>query len=558
MIKSAIYITCFILLFPCFVHAQEPSTPCASQAFANALAQTADTVTEQDEPDAIKEWIYKTFYNHNTLSVVLKCPEISSVPETETIKFTPIKYTFPAGREIIINYETQPKILKQHAMLDKKRSLPSSDPNPKIGEDGDTVWTNTDPAWYGIMVVESGTLDEFVGPDKNNTISIKYINDNFDKFYPRGLRCTSETAWAGDNDAVNRAMHETVSVKDDTNDYYVAGNKNLEWVGYAEMALDVVITVFTAGTGTVILGATKSTRAARALKGLRTTIKQLRNIDSVRDYIRVSGQATRLADDIKNLDKVKDAAKIAEKQRELDKVKDTLKTLEKSDDVKKYKDASKTYSELNQYRHALRGVNPLYKVAQRGNMIARTVRVGKGVKAAFSGNKLINKAAKLGRSSKLSGQIRDFLFHSTLRNAGALAKLETIGSLTFGALGTIGGLFWDFTETSTDEFTSGIDFKPLLLLSADDIAGQEDTINYGMWLMWMGDSTSATDDDAAYLQVMDFAAKFYEDLYELQRESNSPCNVDIFVVRPVLRNPASDDAELYYLVMNDEPWTTNK
>ena len=103
------------------------------------------------------------------------------------------------------------------------------------------------------------------------------------------------------------------------------------------MALDVVITVFTAGTGTVILGATKSTRAARALKGLRTTIKQLRNIDSVRDYIRVSGQATRLADEIKNLDKVKDAAKIAEKQRELDKVKDTLKTLEKSDDVKKYK-----------------------------------------------------------------------------------------------------------------------------------------------------------------------------------------------------------------------------
>ena len=68
-----------IFLFPSFVMATEPSTPCASQAFANALAQTADTVTEQDEPDVIKEWIYKTFYNHNTLSAVLKCPEISSV-----------------------------------------------------------------------------------------------------------------------------------------------------------------------------------------------------------------------------------------------------------------------------------------------------------------------------------------------------------------------------------------------------------------------------------------------------------------------------------------------
>ena len=199
----------------------------------------------------------------------------------------------------------------------------------------------------------------------------------------------------------------------------------------------------------------------------------------------------------------------------------------------------------------------MYKVAQRGNMVARTVRVGKGVKAAFSGNKLINKAAKLGRSSKLSGQIRDYLFHSTLRNAGALAKLETIGGLAFGALGTIGGLFWDFTETSTGEFTNGVDFKPLLLLSADDIEGQEDTINYGMWLMWIGDSTSINDDNAAYLQAMDFAAKFYEDLSEIQNGTNSPCNVDIFVVRPILRNPGDENAELYYLVMNDRPWTTN-
>ena len=541
--------------------ANSPSTPCASQVFANALAQTANTVTEQDEPDVIKEWIYKTFYNHNTLSTVLNCPEISSVAETETIKFTPIKYTFPAGRKIVINYETQPKILKQHAMLDKKRSLPSDDPNPKIGEDGDTVWTNTDPAWYGIMVVESGALDEFVGPDKNNTISIKYINDNFNKFYPRGLRCTSETAWTGNDDAVNRAMHLTVGLEDDSNDYYVAGNMNLEWVGYAEMALDVIITVATMGTGTVVLGATKSARAARALKGLRTTLKQLRNIDTVRDYIRATGQAAKLADEIKTLDKVKDATKIANKQRELDKINDTIRTLEKNSDVKKYKEASKTYSELNQYRHALRGVNPLGKIAQRGNMVARGVRtknLAKGIKSALSGEKLIAKGAKLGRSSTFSGQIRDFLFHSTMKHAGALAKLEIAGSAIYGALGTIGGLFWDFTETSTGEFTSGVDFKPLLLLSADDIAGQEDTINYGMWLLWMGDSTSATDDDAAYLQAMDFAAKFYEDLYEIQKETSSPCNVDIFVVRPVLRNPGEDDAELYYLIMNDEPWSTNK
>ena len=555
------YILLFILIFPCFAHAQEPTTPCASQTFANALSQTAGTVSEQDDPETIKKWIYKNFYDTNVLSAVLQCPEISSIPDTETIKFTPIKYTFPGGREIIINYETQPKILHQRLMLGTKRSLPSEDPNPRVGDySDDSVWTNTDPAWYGIMVVESGALDEFVGPDKNNTISIKYINDNFNRFYPRGLSCTSETAWTGDDDAVNRAVLETVGVKNDSNDYYVAGNTSLEWVGYAEMALDIAITVATMGAGTVVLGATKAPRAVRALKGLRTTLKQLRNIDSVRDYIKISGQAAKLADEIKTLDKVKDAAKIADKQRELDKLTDTIKTLEKNDDVKKYKEASKTYSELNQYRHALRGVNPLRNMAQRGNVVSRGVRarrIAKGVKAAFSGNKLIDKATKIGRSSTLSGQIRDYLFHSTLKHAGTLAKLEVAGGAIFGALGTIGGLFWDFTETSTGEFTNGVDFKPLLLLSADDIEGQEDTINYGMWLMWIGDSTSINDDNAAYLQAMDFAAKFYEDLSEIQNGKNSPCNVDIFVVRPILRNPGDENAELYYLVMNDRPWTTN-
>lgn len=103
-----------------------------------------------------------------------------------------------------------------------------------------------------------------------------------------------------------------------------------------------------------------------------------------------------------------------------------------------------------------------------------------------------------------------------------------------------------------------VDFSPFLLLSADDIQGQENVINYGMWLMWAGDSVSAADDDAAYLQAMDFAAKFYEDLKEHQGNSNSPCNVDIFVVRPILRNPGTEAAALYYLIMNDTPWTTNE
>ena len=163
----------------------------------------------------------------------------------------------------------------------------------------------------------------------------------------------------------------------------------------------------------------------------------------------------------------------------------------------------------------------------------------------------------MGRSGKTSTRVRDWLFNSTMKNIGTLGKIQATGGLLYGAIKFAGDMY-DWTETSTGDFTSGVDFAPLLLLSADDLQGQENVVNHGMWLMWAGDSVSAADDDAAYLQAMDFAAKFHQDLTEYQDDTAAPCNIDIFVVRPVLRNPGSDNPELYYLIMNDKPWTTNE
>ena len=533
------------------------ATECASRAFADALAQTANTTLETAHETDIQTWIYQTFALPDVLNTVLACPEIANVPDDETIKFTPIQYTFPGGREIVINYETQPKILKQRIMLGDKRDLPSGGDSPRIGaRDDDAIWTNTDPAWYAIMVTEHGALDEFVGPNKNNTISLNYIKNNIDKLFPSGNggTCTDRSAVSRDTTTINTVMREhTVNIDDDTNDYYVAGDVNLQWISYAEMALDVVITVATMGGGLVISGATKSARASRALKGLGTTIKTLEKSDDVVKYVRATRDAAKLTDEIKALDTVADAAKIADKTRELDKLNDTIKTLESADDVKKYRDATKTFSELNAYRHSLRGLRAI-RTAQRGNIIARTVRASK---AAVSGNKLITRAAKMGRSGKTSARVRDWLFNSTMKNIGTLGKIQATGGLLYGAIKFAGDMY-DWTETSTGDFTSGVDFAPLLLLSADDLQGQENVVNHGMWLMWAGDSVSAADDDAAYLQAMDFAAKFHQDLTEYQDDTAAPCNIDIFVVRPVLRNPGSDNPELYYLIMNDKPWTTNE
>lgn len=550
MNKHLIFLSIISAIFTTTAYATQ--TPCASQVFANALAQSASNVRESDSEEVIQQWIYSVFTDKNTISNVLACPEIASVADNETIVFTPVQYIFPMGREVVVKYETQPKILKQRLSLANKRELPESDPNPRIGTpDDNTIWTYTDPAWYAIMVVESGALSNFVGPNKNNTISLKYINDNIDSLYPQNSGCTTKHAFARDSKPINQAVKQTVNIENDSNDYYVAGDANLAWIGYTEIALDVVITVATMGGGMVLTGITKSARASRALKGLSSTLGGLRKLDTVQDYIKQSARIAQLTDDIAKLD---DAAKIAEKTAELDKLKDSIKTLEQADDVKKYKEAAETFSDLNKYRKTLKGIKA---IKQRGNVIARGVKVAKSAKAAMGGNKLITKGAKLGRASKLSTHVGDMLFQSTMANLGRLGKMETIGGAIYGGIQFVGGMMYDFTETSTGDFTNDIEFKPLLLLSADDLQGEQaDKINYGMWLMWMGDSTNPADDDAAYLQVMDFAAKFHEDLMDVQNDKNTPCNVDIYVAKPILKNPGTADSEIYYLIMNDVPWTT--
>ena len=527
-------------------------TECATAVFADALANNSAAVSETDEDLVIRQWIYQTFANPDVLRAVMKCPEFANAADDETITLQPIKYVFPGGREIVINYETQPKILAQRITLGEKNELADLNPNPRIDPTDGTVWTNTDPAWYAIMVVESGTLDEFVGPGKNNTVSMRYINDNIDRLFPHGNQCTSKSALAGDRRMINVATRETVGIDNDTNDYYVAGDVSLQWISYLEIGLDVAITVLTMGGGTVILGATKSARASRALHGLTNTIKTLRTTDSVRDYVRISQQYTRVAEQLRNIDRVADAAQYERVAAQADDLARTMRTLEQTDDnVRQYRNATNAFTSLNQYRRTLRSL----RTPQRGNIIARAWRA---IRAANTGGKTIRNAEKIARSSTLSGQIRDWLFQSTLTNAGALARLERTGGFIYGAL-RLFGTAYDWTETSTGEFTSGIDFKPLTLLSADDLQGQENVINHGMWLMWAGNAYSAADDDAAYLQAMDFANKFHFNLDKIQTEQNNhACNVDIFVVRPIIHNPGTDNAELYYLIMNDTPWTTRE
>ncbi len=550
--KFAFAFVCILFAVTCNALDNVPqfdNTQCATGVFANALHQNSDAITEDASETDVREWIYKTFSAPDTLRTVLACPEIAAADDDTPIKILPIKYNFPGGREISISYETQPKIFKQRINLAQKRTVGALPTSPRIGgANDDAEWSNTDPAWYAIMVVQSGALDNFIGPGKNHTISLDYIRNNIDALFPKNRNCTGDSALTRDNTMLNRAVHNMVDIPDDTNDYYVAGDVNLQWISYAEIAADVAITVATMGGGAAVLGATKSARAARTLKNLTTQIRTLSRMDTVRDYVRASQSYTRAANELKKMDQARDAAQYARKSEEVKNLSAKVRELERADEnVRNYKRATESFSEINKYRHALNGI----RLVQRGNIVTRGFRA---FKAANNGNKMLNRGAKIARSGMQSGRIRDWLFQATLRNAGKIAKMEEAGGLIYGGIQFLGNMY-DWTETSTGDFTSGIEFAPLLLLSADDLQGQENVVNHGMWFLWIGNSTDPADDDAAYLRAMDTAAKFYQDLTELQdAENDYPCNIDIFVVRPVIRDPGATDAALYYLIMNDQPW----
>lgn len=539
------------------------NTVCASGIFANALKQTASAVSETSDEEDIKVWIYATFSDKHVLEQVLKCSEITSKADDETIRFMPVVYKFPGGREIVVNYETQPKILKQRLLLANKRGTPSSDPNPRIGA-GDAVWTNVDPAWYAIMVTEHGALDNFVGPDKNNTISLEYIAEHIDELYPSsdGAYCTDRSAVARDDTTINQVTKITVGMTDDPNDYYIAGDVNLQWITYLEIALDVVITVVTWGAGTAITGTVRAVQASRSLKTLFASARALQKLDTVKDYIRVSRELTEAQKALRTMDRAADGARYLQQTDRINDLQRSIRTLEQGDDVRRYIRTMDSINDSREILNALRGINKLRRVKNTGNVAVRTykattatLRAIKAAKAAKTAKKL-NKAAKLARRSMSSGRVRDWLFHSTMNHAAALGRVASKAGIAYGAISVIGGMY-DWTDTSTGDFTNNIEFSPLLLLSADEIPEQENVVNHGMWLLWYGSSTTPGDDDAAFLQSMDFASKLHEDLVDFQQSQGTHhCRVDIWVVRPIIRDPGTDHQALYYLIMNDIPWTT--
>ena len=331
----------------------EKSTPCATELFAEAVEEELEDISP-DTPEAeVRALAQKAMFDGDVLQEVLDCSELKNITDRlTTITFTPIVYEFENGREITINYTTQLKVLDQKLLLANKKSLPDGKPNPRLmDKDDPAIYINTDPAWYAIMVVEHDSLSNFVGKDKNNTLSIKWINDNIDSIYPKGFNCTSKSAIANNTDTINKVVHEIADLDKDTNDYYVAGDVNLEWVMYAEIAAEIALTVVTVGTGEAAMIGLKGARAARTAKNLTKSLKALRKMEDVTKYIDTARKITQHTDDIAKLGKYEKNLKRLEKARK------------KGKDVSKYeKEINKTLETAKKLKNMHLTVDQIMKV----------------------------------------------------------------------------------------------------------------------------------------------------------------------------------------------------
>jgi hypothetical protein len=680
------------------IHSEHP-TECASEIFSKALYEHSEEINYDSDEDMVRVWAKSKMSEPDVLEKVLQCPELANAGPETTIVFTPIVYEFKEDGEVVrsitINYSTQKKVLEQKLILARKPSLPNGDANPNLLDPNTGgKYLNTEPAWYAIMVVQHDSLKDFVGPGKNNTLSMSYIDEHIDEIYPIGYHCTSKSAIALDSDTINKVVRKVVALEDDdSNDYYVAGDVDLEWIMYAEIVADIIITIATAGGGAVLSGSLKGMRATKTGIRLSKNMNKLKKFANVEKYINATSQIDnienyqrilknlnkargqkaakyekelkntfeiikradpniteamlrdpdRAADILKNLnktvDEVKDVSKELKDKKQLMKearkaadplsVKDYDKKLKelgtlrdaqekgttisriknpekRAKAMEKYQQQQKRIDELEQilkdYEHSsslgdypkyrkevdnLQSVDDYLKQAeqlnnilkyhnglnalrrpQTGNMLTRNLKKIipsiKTFKALRTGARTMSKAGRIARGGMSSRSMRvlEWLTDQTLKHGSRLGRFESKLGQIYGAttvLKIVGDLY-DYTSATSKEFTNGITFKPLCLLSADDIEGQDNVVNYGMWLMWTGNAATQADDDAAFLQAMDFASKFYFQLDEYQDTHTPQCNVDIYVVRPIIRldetNLEDPDGELFYLFMNDIPWTT--
>ncbi|GHS98398.1 hypothetical protein FACS189421_06940 [Bacteroidia bacterium] len=402
---------------------------CAQKVFAAALAANQNMVRENDEDYVIQGWVYRVFQDKSVLEKIMQCPDADTGTGTAQINIPPIAFVFPGGRQIIVNYSTQLKILRQREMLAGKRTL--TKPSERVDPNGEDVWTNTQPAWYAIMVVQAGALDEYVGADGNDTISPRYMLENPDKFLPKnnplvGAGCTSYSSLANDNDIINISAHKTIGEKSSAfsgNDYYVSGAKNLQWITWTEVALDVALTVGTAGAGTAISAFAKTLRIGRTAKKITQSMRVLEGMEDVAKFRRLTAEAEKAATLVKDAEKLLDSTKAtlaAQKTVPIGgkEITMTREWLDEAARLLKNNPTTATDKLVGRYKLTADEINHIKRIGDRGLQSLNS-------KFISAEGQIANRAAELAKAQGRAGQIgADLKAASESENVSKLTKAE--------------------------------------------------------------------------------------------------------------------------------------
>jgi len=386
--------------------------------------------------------------------------------------------------------------------------------------------------WYGILVVKKGSLDDVYKSDKP-FISPSYMKEHKNTYFPAnsdkvlGITkgCTHGNHTANDDDVINRATHITMDEEDSFwkgNDYYVYDGEDVYW-GTAQLVGDIALALITFGV---------SAEVQAGLTGAKTA-----------QSIAAVGKAVKSVNVVKNTKKVQDAARAASA------ITRTSSAAEKAEAIKKLNDAGIQVTNKVGYLQ-------LNKIGQ----ILNSARQNTGwVSALIRGNKwrlLKNGATRLAPKAK-----------NMFSSGAAIGKTLAAGALAAGGIAVAnsysddgqGGIFVSILKAfgystasmpiTQDPKYKNIEFNSFGLLSADNIEDHENDISHGTWLQF--DATGEINFGDAENEAAAFAEAFAEDVQKINAETPL-CDIDIFVIRPVIGDPLNKGKkDIYYLLYTD-------
>ncbi len=389
--------------------------------------------------------------------------------------------------------------------------------------------------WYGILVVKKNSLDNVYNSDKP-FISPNYMKQHKDKYFPEnsgkvlGMAkgCTHGNHTANDNDVINLAAHKTMSEENSFftgNDYYVYDGEDVYW-GTAMMVGEIALTLISLGVSAEAKAMSLTATNARAASEIGKIGKSTKNtIVAITD----TQKAQKAAEAAKALTKTSTAA-------------------DKAKVIQELKDAGITVSNRVGYR----------QLQQIGTIISNASSKVSWTSALIHGNKwrlLKNGATRIVPKAK-----------NIFSSGASIGRTLAIGALAYGGVKTADS----FSDTAHDIFVSvlkangystatvpitdnpqykDLKFNSFGLLSADNIEGHENDVSHGTWLQF--DSTGEIQLGDAENEAAAFAEAFAEDVRIYNKETPL-CDIDIFVVQPVIGDPLkTGKKDIYYLLYTD-------